>query len=530
MRLLLGQLVYTSFPGIGFQTIAGEQVPKEIQQAFMQHVVFQHWDSYKQQNSEFRAVYLHQVTPEQTLFGWLYDDGTDDFGRSNVPYFICYYIAEPLSAFQLEIIYTFLHKGPVELIDRHSLCTSLETIVLPDLWGYQPARPGVAIPLDVRTRSYTALKQGKLLDLFISVDKQEMVIQLNEQVQPQDLVAEESTYHSLLLYKNFLFLIGVGIGAVTTLALAVSIPGFLQTATLVPSHPEGIPAEISSVFYKTLAEVPNVPQGLFNYGGSTLFVPLRSTTVISAISRAQPQFQLRLVEPIESESSSSAGIKTLLAGELSFVQSSQPVDDAQFFEAKERGFTLEQVPIGIEAIAFYVNPRVSIPGLSLSQLKDIFTGKITNWQEVGGPDLQITPFGSSQQSSNLMDIFNDKLLLKENGANVQEVRNTTQSIYKVATTAGGIGYGTASEVVGQKNVHPLPLSRGAGEAFISPWVSGDETAFINSSYPLSRKLFVIIKRDGTLDEQAGIAYANLLLTDEGQQLVARAGFVPIRLP
>ncbi len=42
--------------------------------------------------------------------------------------------------------------------------------------------------------------------------------------------------------------------------------------------------------------------------------------------------------------------------------------------------------------------------------------------------------------------------------------------------------------------------------------------------------FAIVKRDGKLDEQAGVAYANLLLSEEGQQIVARAGLVPIRTP
>jgi phosphate transport system substrate-binding protein len=56
----------------------------------------------------------------------------------------------------------------------------------------------------------------------------------------------------------------------------------------------------------------------------------------------------------------------------------------------------------------------------------------------------------------------------------------------------------------------------------------NEAAFADGSYPVTRRLFVILKRDGKLDEQAGVAYANLLLSDEGQALVKKAGFVPIR--
>ena len=170
MPLLLGQLVYTSFPGVGFRALASTQVPTELKQAFIQKVVYQHWDSYNPPKSGYRAVYLHQVSLEHTLFGWLYNDGLDDLGRSHVPYFVCYYYSELLHAVQLRNIFTCLHRGPVALIDRHSLPVALEAIGAPDLWSYQPARIGVAIPEDVRDRSHITIKHRRLLDLFIAVD------------------------------------------------------------------------------------------------------------------------------------------------------------------------------------------------------------------------------------------------------------------------------------------------------------------------------------------------------------------------
>lgn len=185
MHLLLGQLLYTSFAGIGFRNLKSAKVPEEIQQAFIQRMVFQHWDSYNPPRSGYRAVYLYQLTAEHTLFGWLYNDGADDLGRTHVPYFICYYLGELLYPFELENIFTCLHNGPVALIDRHSLPASLETKVVPDLWSYQSARPGVAIPSDVRKRRHIAFKQGELLDLFVPVDEQEMVIELKAQIYEQ---------------------------------------------------------------------------------------------------------------------------------------------------------------------------------------------------------------------------------------------------------------------------------------------------------------------------------------------------------
>jgi phosphate transport system substrate-binding protein len=54
------------------------------------------------------------------------------------------------------------------------------------------------------------------------------------------------------------------------------------------------------------------------------------------------------------------------------------------------------------------------------------------------------------------------------------------------------------------------------------------TAFQNGTYPITRQLFVIVKQNGQSDQKAGEAYANLLLTTQGQELISKAGFVRIR--
>ena len=280
--------------------------------------------------------------------------------------------------------------------------------------------------------------------------------------------------------------------------------------------------------YQTLTQIPNIPQGSFSYGGSTTFAPLRSNAVISSVNQAHPDFKLRYTEPAGGKPGSGSGIKMLIDGQLSFSQSSRPVKDTEFTQADQRGFKLEQVPIAIDGIAFYVNPELSIPGLTLSQVKDIFTGKIKNWQEVGGSNLKITPFSRNAKAGGTVDFFVEEVLGKQAlGTPVKEVRDTTQSIREVANTPGGIGYATASEVIGQKTILPLPLAKNATQGFVSPFTDTvvNKSAFADGSYPLTKRLFVVIKRDGSMDEQAGVAYTNMMLSNEGQELVEKAGFV-----
>ncbi|PPS46078.1 hypothetical protein B1A85_00985 [Chroococcidiopsis sp. TS-821] len=333
--------------------------------------------------------------------------------------------------------------------------------------------------------------------------------------------------------NNIQFLLRIGIIA-TALAVTLSIYRLIQFSISNPTTSEVSSNSSISVSYRTFAEVPNVPKGIFNYGGSPTFAPLRSPAILSAISQSQRQFQLRFVEPVGVPQSSSEGIQMLLDGELSFALSSRPLKENELNQAKLRGFALEQIPVAIDGITFFVNPRNLIVGLNLSQLQDIFSGEINNWKTVGGSDLPIAAFSFDPQVSGTADVVQQRVLAgREFGNNVQIVRTASEAILKVAATPGGISYASASVVVGQKTIYPLPLSRAPGEMFITPFVGVNETvlnktALANASYPLTRRLFVIVKRDGSLDEQAGVAYANLLATDEGEKLIDEAGFVPIR--
>lgn len=298
--------------------------------------------------------------------------------------------------------------------------------------------------------------------------------------------------------------------------------------------------------YQDITDVPHVPNGMFNYGGSTTFAPLRKDAepfkslgmldVVDTIELAHPVFQLRYTNPISSKPGSGTGIKMLVQGQLSFSESSRPVKTEEFDEAQRRGFRLEQIPVAIDGIAVYVNPELinqGLEGLTLTQVKDIFTGKVKNWKDLGGPDLEIIPFSRNLKAGGTVDFFSEQILEDEPlGPNVQEVEDTTMSIQNVSKTPGGIGYATASEV-DQQAIQVLPLAKSTNSSFVSPCADQactvvNKADFVSGEYPVTRRLFVVIKRDGGLDEQAGVAYANMLLSDEGQKLIEQAGFVSIR--
>jgi len=292
---------------------------------------------------------------------------------------------------------------------------------------------------------------------------------------------------------------------------------------------------------ETLAAVKNVPEGLFNYGGSTTWSPIRKE-VDFIIQQVWPKFRLVYTDPTAGTPGTGSGIRMLIENQLAFSQASRSLKDEEIQRAQQRGLTLKEVPVAIDGIAIAVHPDLPVSGLTITQLKDIYTGKIRNWRQVGGPNLAIIPYSRRKEDGGTVEFFIDQVLEKADfGSNIQYVYSTTPALRKVSQNPGGIYYASAPEVVPQCGIKTLPLGKSENK-LVAPYQEPsipssqcpqkrnqlNELAFQKGEYPITRRLFVIIKQNGQLDEQAGEAYADLLLTDQGQELIEKAGFVPLR--
>jgi phosphate transport system substrate-binding protein len=283
----------------------------------------------------------------------------------------------------------------------------------------------------------------------------------------------------------------------------------------------------------SLAEVTDVPEGVFFYGGAMASAGIRSQNTLVQITKAQPQFQLAYEDPLIVPPDSGTGIQMVIDGTISFAESFRPLQQSEYDIANSRGFKLKQIPIATTAIAFYVNPNLNIPGLSLTQVEQIYSGQITNWKQVGGPDLAIVPVSQDPDAKASTSFLLQGLPGSEKkfGSNITIVRDTTNAVRKVAETPGAIGYGAQPLVVNQKRILPIGLSKRNSSDYISPVTTSgaiNKEVILDSSYPLIRRIFVILREDGEIDELAGRAYVNLLLSREGQALIDQAGYVSIR--
>ncbi len=291
----------------------------------------------------------------------------------------------------------------------------------------------------------------------------------------------------------------------------------------------------------SFAAVQNVPSGRFNYGGSTSWAPIR-LQLDSAIQAARPEFQLRYVNPVGSAAGTGTGIRMLIRDQVAFVQSSRPLTNQEIQQARQRGMQLKQIPVAIDGLAIAVNPKLNVAGITLNQLQGIYRGSIKNWQQVGGPNLTIQPLTRPVTAGGTIELFVEEVLQRKPFApNVRIVSTTTEALRRISKTPGAIYFASAPEVVPQCVVRPLPLGINSRE-FVPPYqeplVTANQcparrnqlntAAFRSGAYPITRNIYVVVKQNGRVEEQAGDAYANFLLTDQGQELLTQAGFVNLR--
>jgi phosphate transport system substrate-binding protein len=291
---------------------------------------------------------------------------------------------------------------------------------------------------------------------------------------------------------------------------------------------------------ENFAQVQNVPTGVFRYGGSDAWALIR-LRIDSEIQAERPEFQLRYVN-INHNSDSQTAIELLLGDRLTLIQTGRPLHAAEFAQAQQRGFKLRQTPVAMDGIAVVVNPKLKIPRLTLDQLRAIYSGKIRNWQQLGGPNLAIQPLTHPVKSSDTSEFFvSDILNGAAFGTNIKYISTSTEAIRYLTLNPGGIYYGSAAKVAPQCAIAAIPLGRSSGEfihPFQEPLVPASECpkrrnrvnteVFQAEQYPITRYLYIVVKQNNSIEEQAGTAYTNFLLTKQGQELLAQEGFVRIR--
>ena len=324
--------------------------------------------------------------------------------------------------------------------------------------------------------------------------------------------------------SKFLRLIFAAIVIVIVLA---QLPKNWQQKAIEPKTTASLNQYQDIRLYERFETVPQVPQGRFSYGGATTFAALSREGFIDKIEKIYPQFELSYAESSQLPPGNDSGIQMLLAGQLSFAHLDRPLKEAEVQIAKKQKLRLEAIPVAIDGISIFVNKESQIKSLTIAQLQAIYRGEIANWQQIGGANLPITPITLNTKVDDTIDLIVKNYLATEKSTIVQ---NYTSAVALTAATPGAIGYGSSAVVGGQESISPLAIGIDANSLAVPSLLADDSVntqAFAKSIYPLTRRLYVVIPRNGGQEEKAAVAYVNLLLSASGREFIERSGLVPL---
>lgn len=216
---------------------------------------------------------------------------------------------------------------------------------------------------------------------------------------------------------------------------------------------------------------------------------------------------------------SGTGIAALINGTTDICEASRPMKDAEKTKLKERYFTLGvEIPVAKDGLAVYLHETNPVEKLSLEQLKAIYTGQITNWNEVGGPDAKIILYGRENNSGTYV-FFKDNVLKGADFApQTATLPGTAAVVNAVAKDKNGIGYGGAAYAKGIKFCKVSEKTD--GQAF-EPNLATVESG----QYPLSRDLYWYLRSRPTGDVKKLVDW---VLSPEGQKVVSEVGYFPVK--
>lgn len=219
---------------------------------------------------------------------------------------------------------------------------------------------------------------------------------------------------------------------------------------------------------------------------------------------------------------SGTGIAAMINGTVHIANASREMKKEEIAAARANGIEPVEFVVARDAIAVVVNPSNPVNGLTLKQISDIYTRKVTNWSQVGGEDRPIVLLSRESNSGTYVYFLEnvvrmgkksdllfspDTLLMPSSEGISVEVRQNPNAI-----GYDGLGYVTADQKV-------LAIAGDSGSPHVLPSVK----TVNDGSYPISRPLYMYTAGQPTGREKA---YLDWVL-DGGQTLVAKLGFVPL---
>ena len=215
-----------------------------------------------------------------------------------------------------------------------------------------------------------------------------------------------------------------------------------------------------------------------------------------------------------SESGSGNGAKSLINGVCDIADMSRFMKEKEFKAAVANDIMPVAHVVAVDGIAIVVHPSNRVKNLTVEQIKQIYAGQITNWSQVGGPDMKIVKVGRDTNSGTY-ETF-ESLVMKEErvSGDTETAASNGQIRARVQSTKAAVGYlglGFIDRTVKSLMVNDIEPTRGT---------------IASGVYPIARPLFMFTNGYPKLGTPLH-AFITLHLSEKGQEIVEGIGFVPV---
>ena len=285
------------------------------------------------------------------------------------------------------------------------------------------------------------------------------------------------------------------------IAIALSAAALLtMTACGSTGEPAATAATEAAATAEQTSEAPKSVSGTVSLAGSTSMQKL-CEAMIESFSEEYPDITVTA-----EYTGSGAGLEAVAAGKTDIGNASRALKDS------EKAAGVEENIVAIDGIAVIANKAGKVLDLTTGQLSDIYTGKTTNWKDLGGDDEAIVVIGR-EAGSGTRGAFEELLKIEDKCAYAQELDSTGGVLAKVAATPGSIGY-VSLDVV-DDTVAALSLDG----------VAPTEENIVAGSYTLSRP-FVMATKD-TVDAQSNAVktWFGYVESDAGKAVITGLGLI-----
>lgn len=222
---------------------------------------------------------------------------------------------------------------------------------------------------------------------------------------------------------------------------------------------------------------------------------------------------------------SGTGLSSLISGSCDIAMSSRNIKDKEIALAKQKGINPFEISIALDGLAVVTSPANPVGKLTLDQLAGIFTGRISNWKDVGGRDERIVIL--SREVNSGTHVYFKEHVLRNNNPNGKEefapsalMLSSSQAIAdEVAANPAAIGYYGMGYISSKQRT--IAIAKDSNSEYVEPSIEN----VLSGKYPISRPLFLY-----TNNQPKGLIkkFVDYALSKEGQEVVVKTDFVPIK--